>query len=422
MEYITNDFLMILECFSFFYIIFRVNFRNKTVGRTSAIIICLAIWIISRMLGINLNDWIIFPFSIYIIAVYFVLYQKISEMFVLGIAEWLLLCMLEMPIRVILIQFNIEEQVAENIIVLLILGFLWLYYFTIGRKTESATFRLPIKIWCLLDIVMFILTAMMEYFSYEIVMENPTGSSISIGGTLSAFGGILIYLLILVMIYYYNRTNNYRMQKELAEIQNEQQREYFLQLLKREEETRAFRHDIINDLMELQNYCEKGNYEQVASYLNSTLGVVKHISKSSYDVGNDILNTILNYYLQPIKEKYIVEINGYIEENLSIEQRDLCTLSANLIKNAVEAVSKQEHGAIKINIEQGKQYLSIRISNTFDGKLDLDAKGVPHTLKLDKRNHGIGIQNVGQIVKKYEGMYHTEITDEIYCVEIYLRI
>ncbi|MGN0154500.1 MAG: sensor histidine kinase, partial [Lachnospiraceae bacterium] len=323
----------------------------------------------------------------------------------MAIGQWLILCMLELTIYLVLKPSGLNNSVLENMIMLVISAILWLYYFVIGKRLEQTLFQLPIKIWYLLDCIMLILTAMMEFFSYVIVEELPEGRVTGAGELLVISGGSLICILLLAMIYYYNRTQNFRLQKELAEIQNEQQREYFQQLLKKEEETRCFRHDIINDLLELQNYCEQQEYDKLKLYLKDTLGIVEDISKSSYDVGNDIINTVINYYLSPIKEKYDVEVDGYIDENILIEQRDLCIVSANLVKNAVEAVKKLESGEIRIRVSKGERYFSIKVENDFEGNLTWGKNGLPVTTKEIKNNHGIGLRNVNEVIRKYDGRY-----------------
>ena len=314
-----------------------------------------------------------------------------------------------------------EIYVLENTIMLLIACGLWIFYTAIGKKFDVQTFKLSVKMWCLLDGIMLILTAMMTFFNYVIVQELPNSRTMAMGRALSAIGGTVIVVLLFVMIYYYNTTHDFRIQKELAEIQNEQQRQYFLQLLEKEEETRKFRHDVINDLVEMQSFCENQNYEQMKAYLESTLGSIQEISKSSYDVGNDIVNTVLNYYLSPLKEKYQIEVTGYIAEKLSMEQRDLCILFSNLIKNAAEAVSKMETGKICVSMEDGRDYLRVQVENTFDGKVDFDKNGIPKTSKRDKRNHGIGIHSIRQIVKKYEGTYHAEVSGGNYQVAVCIK-
>ena len=70
------------------------------------------------------------------------------------------------------------------------------------------------------------------------------------------------------------------------------------------------------------------------------LSDISSISKYDYDVGKEIVNTILNYYLLPIKDKCKIDVKGYISDSLDIARRDLCILVSNLVKNAVEAVEQ----------------------------------------------------------------------------------
>ena len=116
------------------------------------------------------------------------------------------------------------------------------------------------------------------------------------------------------------------MQADMLEKQNEQQREYFAQLLKKEQDTRQFRHDLIAELLELKNYCEKEEYDRLDAYLAEMLGSISEISKRQYDVGNDIVNTIINYYFLPIQESCHVSVKGYMGEEQEVSQRDLCII------------------------------------------------------------------------------------------------
>lgn len=425
MEPFVRYFLIFFENYSFFYVVFRKDFRRLSKRNIIGIIICFMVLFVSMALGLKLEGNVT-PFSrllfIICIVLYFIFEVSIVEMIGLALGQWLILGMLEMTVHVGLEYLNLESYMLENFIMLIISMCLWSYYWGIGKRLERKLVQFPIKMWYLLDSIMLIITAMMQYFSYVIVEKLPKGREAETGKVLVILGGSLICMLLLAVIYYYNRMQNFQLEKELAETQNEQQRKYFQQLLKKEEETRRFRHDIINDLLEIQHYCERQDYDKLENYLENTLGVIKNISKGSYDVGNDIINTILNYYFQPIKGHYDVEVNGYMSGNISIEQRDLCTVSANLVKNAIEAVEKQEYGNITFTIENGKQYLLIKVENTFEGDLVLGKDGIPKTTKMDKKNHGIGFRNIKQVVQKYNGRYDIEVKGGRYLVEIFLKV
>ena len=423
---IINNLVWFFEFFSFFYIIYRRDFREVSKKRVMGISICIIVWISGLMLGVNWNDSMYIPFPVGLFLIYSILFLlfdiNLLEGIVAAVAQWLVLCILESMVSIGVEHYELEKSISELLIMTILVILFWIFYFMIGRRIDSKMFRLPIRIWCLLDVIILVITAMMSFFTYMITEELSDSRTATMGSMLFAIGGTLICILLFVMIYYYNRTQEFRMQKEFAEVQNEQQREYFQRLLLKEEETRGFRHDIINDLLEIRNYYEKGEYQQLKSYLDSTLGVVQNISKGSYDVGNDIINTVLNYYLHAINDKLEIKVNGYIDECVSIEQRDLCVISANLIKNAVEAVDKLEKGKVVFNIEQGKQYLSIKVENTYDGQLTTDKNGNILSSKKDKKNHGIGIHNIKEIVNKYDGRYKVEMTEDIYCVTVFLKL
>ena len=80
-----------------------------------------------------------------------------------------------------------------------------------------------------------------------------------------------------------------------------------------------------------------------------------------------------------------------------------------------------ETGKICVSMEDGRDYLRVQVENTFDGKVDFDKNGIPKTSKRDKRNHGIGIHSIRQIVKKYEGTYHAEVSGGNYQVAVCIK-
>ena len=84
-------------------------------------------------------------------------------------------------------------------------------------------------------------------------------------------------------------------------------------------------------------------------------------------------------------------------------------------------LQKVKQGSIIFSVNQGKQFLSIMVRNTYDGKLTMDKNGEIITQKTDKKNHGVGINAVKRVVKKYEGKYETNIDEKMYCVKIFLK-
>lgn len=157
--------------------------------------------------------------------------------------------------------------------------------------------------------MVYILALMMNFISWFLI-ESSFGGGLKYLGLFVACGSIASCILLFALIYYFNGTQNYSMQVQILEKQNEQQREYFEQLLKKEQDTRQFRHDLISELLELKSYSERGEYAKLDDYLAEMLGEISGISERQYDVGNDIVNTIVNYYLLPIRNSCNIKVRG----------------------------------------------------------------------------------------------------------------
>ena len=419
------------EIFLFFSLFFQKECRipiKKNFLIASAI---LGMWVITTLAGF---DWRIIgvgPLSLQIILIFtalgFVFQITPKELILVGIGEWLALSLAETVIIIWIAPLEYNSERCQNIVMLILSVILLIGYLVFGRRKILPPLDVPKKTWIYIDIIMFILTTLISFFQYTINQDPVSGINLNkpmmnIGRGLLFFGGFSILILLFIMMYNYKFYMDFRRQKELAEIEMVQQKEYFQNLLQREEETRRFRHDIINDLIEIKALLNQKRYDQVNRYIESTLGVAENISKSSFDVGNDIVNIVINYYLQPLKDKYSINVNGYMTDSIRVEDRDLCVLSANMLKNAVEAVKKTSQGIIYVETKVGKDYLYVLVKNSYKGQIVFDKKGMPITSKRDKRNHGNGMRNIADTVLKYKGQYEIHTEKEMFSIEVYIPV
>lgn len=126
--------------------------------------------------------------------------------------------------------------------------------------------------------------------------------------------------------------------------------------------------------------------------------------KQKIDTGNIVVDTL-------IEEK----INRAIEHNIRIKiisddisdsfinDRDWCSILANLLDNAIEACKKVE----------GKRKIDVRIENRSFGimlymenscsELMIGNNGRLITSKKNIGEHGIGLQSINYALEKYEG-------------------
>ncbi len=298
-----------------------------------------------------------------------------------------------------------------------------LYHILIGNKINKEHLILPKRVWHLLVGVLLLIMLMMTYFSF-VISEIPDLTMIRVGSIVILLGGLSISGMIMAVIYYFNGTEKYRLQNEMAEKYNEQQREYFVKLLEKEQDTRRFRHDIINHLIVMHDIAVKEQSERLDEYIRGLLEDIDGQHYKQFDVGNEVVNTILNYYFLPIKGECNISVNGYMGEITSISQKDLCTIISNVIKNAVEAILNvdKNNRQICIDVNCGEMYLNIKLENTIAEDVVIGENGLPQTSKLDKDNHGIGLINTKSIVEKYNGKYKIKIENQRFITNIYLKI
>jgi len=320
----------------------------------------------------------------------------------------------------------IELQCSQFLMIFLcsimVVLLLWLYYFLIGKKIDREKFQLPIRLWVMVEGLLFVYMLMVTYFSH-LLQFIESARAVMIGTALVVLGGAGTFGMILAIMYYFNGTAKYKTQSEMAEIYNEQQKDYFLNLLEREEETRKFRHEIFNHLMVIQEFCTEEDV-QIKDYIANLLNDRQVMVCRQFDVGNDIVNVIINYYFVPVMEKCNVAVKGHMRELHRISSADLCVVVSNLVKNAAEAASrvKEGKGEIYFFIGEGKRYVKINVKNNYEGEIVFDKKGLPRTGKKESNSHGFGVRNVIQAVEKYEGRCEIRVEDGWYFADVFMKI
>jgi sensor histidine kinase regulating citrate/malate metabolism len=231
---------------------------------------------------------------------------------------------------------------------------------------------------------------------------------------------ILFQIICITLIFMFYSRESYKSLNRLREEYNEKQLDYYKTLLNQEEDTKKFRHDIRNHIICIEELLETGKPEDAKNYIQDIHHNLDKIA-SIYDTGNDIINAILNYYVNKGKEEHVnIHVKGRILQELNIPMMHLSTIVSNLMSNAYEAAIKINSDLDKdiyVEIRSGSKYLEFIIKNpTVTDRVRLDEKML--TSKPDKRNHGFGIQNTKEILSKYEGelQYKDDLDSVTACV------
>ena len=313
--------------------------------------------------------------------------------------------------------FNLSKEcqiLLSNIVVIFIFYVVYILY---KRKRVSKIETRIEYIWILVlcMVVNILLTAAELHIAKEYISNDRFKYIIGITNICSY---ISVGFLMLFIIYI--RNTNQKLQKSLATEKQlkEAQEQYYRSLLKKEEETRKSRHDWNNHLICLSELSKKENADSTKQYIDTLIKQNNYLKEKQYDVGNDILNAILYYHFSELEDDISVKVVGRCRNDINIEAADLCVIVSNLIRNAVEYLNKSnmQEKMVLFSMEEGKAYKRISIANSVES--NVSESKLKTTTKLDKKNHGIGLQNVRETIERNNGKLEINIQDGIFKADV----
>ena len=196
--------------------------------------------------------------------------------------------------------------------------------------------------------------------------------------------------------------------KELAhtnEMLVEKQREYYDLLLKQEEETKKFRHDINYHFSCFRYFLENELYGEAKDYIDDVVNDSAGLTPV-LETGNRILNVVVSDILNRFDGgRFKVNWKGFFPAETKISSADLCVIFSNVLTNAVEAIFRLKSPKIEtidVTVKCVGEHLFVSIKNPSDGPVNTSGKFI-YTDKQDKSAHGFGTQIIVERVKKYGG-------------------
>lgn len=197
----------------------------------------------------------------------------------------------------------------------------------------------------------------------------------------------------LIVLYFMNRIRmqeHAKAEAELAEQHYSLQKEYYEQLHAQQEETRALWHDIKKYLLAIQTDGAEG------SAMRELQERVEDVSRV-VDVGNRVLDVILNAYLRQAEENQTrLMLDVQVPPELFVSTADLYILLGNTLDNALDACAElpEEKRQIRLVLRVQNDMLFYQIENPYS----VQQEKLAHRI-----GHGYGLKNVQSCIKKYSG-------------------
>ena len=425
-KYIMDIILYVLEVCSYFSIFSLLLQFEITANKffTSIALIIGTIW---------LFHLIFFPFifsDIFIVFIVILLIYK--ETFHLKIC-WLLICFLtENIISASILQLYCcftNADITKTYITYLkkldcTIFLCYILFCIIWRKKQKIPFQAfqhitkkgyyLIIIVCAINLVLINISTLL--FFEDI---NTLGRRIlSLTVILIIFMSLALLIMFFILLRYHTALQQ---TDQLNQKSLQMEKEHYKNMQKKNEDLRAFRHDYNHHILALQELVQKENWNTLKNYIN-TLTSIKE-QTYYFSTNNAISDAIINYFYDTMDDAIHFKVNGTFQENLFINESDLCILLSNLLKNAIEGIQKVSASVVKeifLEISSDDDEIVIVMENS-SLPYSIQELELLSTTKTDMKNHGFGIRNIKNVIKKYDGIFHTAWKNGLFSVYILLK-
>lgn len=229
---------------------------------------------------------------------------------------------------------------------------------------------------------------------------------------------IILNIAVVYAIAHRKKATYYRLLSEDYKKEFEAEYSFFKDYKEKQKDTIKFRHDWRNHMLLLQEMLRNDEYEKAENYFKELTATTSNPSQT-IATGNEVVDMILSMKMNVLEQLEIALLcKGDFSKFDFMSYVDCCILLSNLLDNAIEANEKV----------QGKRYISLRtkstdgmfyleIKNPMEGELQLE-KGRIMTTKNEKEYHGIGLQNVRDMLERYKGEYHIMTEKNEYIIQM----
>ena len=197
-------------------------------------------------------------------------------------------------------------------------------------------------------------------------------------------------------------------QQQDAQRQYAMQADYYRQLQEKQAQTRAIWHDLNKYLRAAKAETAPSEaLEQLQSMLDDATAIV--------DVGNPVVNVILNEYVQSAKALGIeLRLKVQVPEKLGISAADLYILVGNTMDNAIEACRSlpQHQRFIELTLRTHQDILYYKVANPYDGT----------TKRPKDAMRGHGLDNARRCVAQYDGQLLTQQDQGFFIVSAHMNL
>lgn len=345
------------------------------------------------------------------ILVYFIFKTTILKSILAEIVPYILFIILsEIVVNIYTIAFKISNQVFSTTPIHKIIGSIFVYVFVYLIYRLIKYFKISIKNVKLNKkssrLLMFnIIIGILGLFAETYISKFYSDYLPANMNLISVF---ILFVYFLITLYSLSRT--FKLEQTTESLEEEKLYNKTLTILY--DNIRVFKHDFNNIVQSIGGYISTNNIDGLKDYYSDLLDDCQKVNSLAI-LNPELINNPAVYSLLTAKyhkaEELGIKMNFEVFldlETLNIKTYDLARILGILLDNSIEAASKCEEKEIYITIRKdnkSNRQLFI-IENTYTNKdVNTDRifeKGYTSKTESDNKNHGLGLWEVRQILKK----------------------
>lgn len=233
------------------------------------------------------------------------------------------------------------------------------------------------------------------------------------------------FFMILVNLYLFYTLDTFTENKELKyklvlyERQAQSNYDYYARQIENNKIAMKVTHDLRKHVQIIEGLKQYGTSRELWDYIDNFEEMISPLLTRQY-CNNAILNIIIIEKVEYCKKNGIhFQVDIQSVDIDFVKPIDITTIFGNLLDNAIEACEKTEEKKMRLKIYPFNEFTYIQLSNSFNKKISWNKMGRPQSDKGEY--HGIGLENVDNVLKKYNGNIQFTVKENNFIVEVMIN-
>ena len=173
---------------------------------------------------------------------------------------------------------------------------------------------------------------------------------------------------------------------------------------------RRLTHEFTNHIEALTLLLQQGEYEEAKAYLATVTKIIA-AHTTIMNTHNPLLDALLSKKYEEATCKGVMLYFDLPDlRAIPLEKTDLVMVVSNLLNNAIDAAAQADPPEVYFRMRKTEEELLLSVRNRVREDLDLPDGQLPRSTKKEP-GHGIGLWNVTDVLRKYQGEYAISCRD-----------